>query len=371
MTEKRFIPVAAPVFAGNEKKYVMDCLETTWISSKGKYVTQFEESFAAFCGVKHAMLCSSGTTALHLGLLALGVGPGDEVILPTLTFVSTANAVMYCGATPVFVDSLPDTWNLDPAQLAAKITPRTKAIIVVHLYGLPCDMDAVQAIADAHHVPVLEDAAEAHGAVYQGQRAGALGKVGMFSFYGNKTITTGEGGMVTTGEDDLAEQVRLLRGQGQDPNRRYWFPVIGYNYRLTNIQAAIGLAQLEQADFHLGARRDVYRWYREELAGVDELVWQTVADGIEPTYWMVSVVLGDNVQMERDAVMAALRERGIETRPLFYPIHTLPPYHDPARHGSLPVAERLAARGINLPTWAGLTRDDVRYISQSLLACIR
>lgn len=370
MSDKRFIPVAAPVFAGNEKKYVMDCLDSTWISSKGKYINLFEESFADYCGVKHALLCSSGTTALHLALIALGVGPGDEVLLPTLTFVSTANAVAYCGATPVFIDSEPGSWNIDPTCLEQHITGRTKAIIVVHLYGVPVDMTAVQAVADRHHLPILEDAAEAHGAEFNGKRAGALSEIGAFSFYGNKIITTGEGGMVTTDDGDMAEQIKLMRGQGMDPTKRYWFPVIGYNYRLTNLQAAIGLAQLESVDFHLGARRDVYHWYREELANEPRLGWQDEPAGATSAYWMVSVTLGDEVRHSRDDVMTELHARGIETRPLFYPIHSLPPYIKPEYEGQFPVADALAASGINLPTWAGLSRDDVRTICRELVSLL-
>ncbi|MGB8511125.1 MAG: DegT/DnrJ/EryC1/StrS family aminotransferase, partial [Pyrinomonadaceae bacterium] len=224
-----FIPVAAPVLAGREKEYVADCMESGWISSSGKYVELFEAAFAKFCGVRHAVACCNGTVALHLALVALGVAPNDEVIVPTLTFVATANAVTYCGARPVFVDSEPETWNLDPAQVEAKITSRTKGIIAVHLYGQPAEMDALRAVARRHGLFLLEDAAEAHGALYKGRPAGSLGDVAAFSFYGNKIIATGEGGMVTTDDDALAARVRLLRGQGMDTERRYWFPVVGYN----------------------------------------------------------------------------------------------------------------------------------------------
>lgn len=367
MTERKFIPVAAPVFVGNEKQYVLDCMDSTWISSAGKYIEKFETSFAEFCGVKYALGCCNGTVALHLALLAAGVGPGDEVIVPTLTFIATANAVVYCGAKPVFIDSEQDTWNLDPAQLESKITPRTKAIIPVHLYGCPADMDAVLKIAQQHKLVVIEDAAEAHGAEYKGHKVGSMGRISTFSFFGNKIITTGEGGMVTTNDDALANKVRLLKGQGMDPKRRYWFPIVGYNYRMTNITAAIGLGQLEKIDWHLARRLEVAAWYREELQGIRDVSWQIEPQGTKHVYWMFTVVLDEHVRVNRDDVMAKLKERGIETRPVFYPMHVMPPYEKTVGSATFPVAEGIARRGINLPTWAGLTRDDVRYICRNLV----
>jgi len=363
---KRFIPVAAPALVGNEKSYVMDCLDSTWISSAGKYVENFEQAFAAFCGVKYAMSCNNGTVALHLALLALGVGPDDEVMVPTLTFVATANAVTYCGAHPIFIDSEPETWNLNPDLLEEKITPRTKGIIVVHLYGHPVNMEPVLDIAQRHGLFVIEDAAEAHGAEYKGQRVGSLGDIATFSFYGNKIITTGEGGMVVTDDDKLANKVRQLKGQGMDPKRRYWFPIIGYNYRMTNIQAAIGLAQLEKADWHIYRRREVASWYYKRLKEVQGLTLPVEKEWAKNVYWMFSVVLDDGILLGRDEVMAALREQGIETRPFFYPMHTLPPYRNLAEKDYFSVAEGLAARGINLPTWAGLQERDVDFVCEAL-----
>ena len=242
------IAVAAPTLNGNEKRYVLECLETTWISSIGRFITEFERGFARFCGVEHAIAVSNGTNALHLALVALGVTSGDEVIVPSLTYVATANAVTYCGAKPVLVDCDPRTLNIDPAAIAGKITAHTKGIIPVHLYGHPADMDPIISVAREHGLFVLEDAAEAHGAEYKGRRVGGLGNCAAFSFFGNKIMTTGEGGMVTTNDSALAAKLRLYRGQGLDPGRRYWHPVIGYNYRMTNIAAALGLAQLEQVD---------------------------------------------------------------------------------------------------------------------------
>ena len=363
-----FIPVAAPALVGNERAYVMDCLETTWISSTGQYIDRFERAFAEFCGVKHAVSCSNGTTALHLALLALGVGPGDEVLVPTLTFVATANAVAYCGARPVFVDSDPHTWNIDPAALEEKITDRTRGIVAVHLFGHPADMPAISAVARRHGLFVLEDAAQAHGAECEGRRTGSLGDVAAFSFYGNKIITTGEGGMVVTGDDDIARRMRQLRSQGADPTRRYWFPIIGYNYRMTNVAAAIGLGQLEKVDWHLNRRREVVDWYREALADHDGMSYQAELDWARHVWWMFSVVMEDHEPASGE-IMRHLRSRGIETRPFVHPLHTLPAFRTASAGSRFPVAERLARQGINLPTWGGLTRDQVRYVCDSLLEC--
>ena len=358
--------MAEPALVGREREYVADCLETSWISSAGRYVTEFERAFAEFCGVEHALSCANGTVALHLALLAEGVGPGDEVIVPTLTYVATANCVRYCGATPVFVDSDPATWNLDPALLDEAITERTKGIVAVHLYGHPADMDPIVETATSHGLWVIEDAAEAHGATYRGRTVGSIGDSAIFSFYGNKILTTGEGGMVVTNDRDRAARMRILKGQGQDPERRYWFPVVGYNYRLTNVAAAIGLAQLERAEWHIERRRENVEWYREALGDLDWLELSPELPWARNAYWMTCAVLTEDAPVDRDDLIAGLAEHGIETRPFFYPLHTLPPYRDDADHGRFRVAESLAARGLNLPSSALLTRDDVAYIADAL-----
>jgi perosamine synthetase len=365
-----FIPVAAPLLAGNEKKYVLDCLESSWISSRGAYIEKFETAFAEFCGVKRAVSCTNGTTALHLALIALGVGPGDEVIVPTLTFVATANAVKYCGARPVFVDAEPRTWNIDPALIEAKITPATKGIIVVHLYGHPVDMDPIMEIARRHNLFVLEDAAEAHGAVYKGSVVGSIGHVGTFSFFGNKVLSTGEGGMVVTNDEQLAHTVQMLKEQGMDQSRRYWYPVIGYNYRMTNIAAAIGLAQVEKSQWHIRRRLEVASWYRERLEQIPGLVMQIEEEWARHVYQFFTVVLDHSLPVTREQVIAHLLEHGIEGRPVVYPMHALPPYVDLAVAGEFPVAEWISSRGINLPTWAGLTRDDANRVCDALLDAI-
>jgi len=360
--------VAAPALTGNELKYVSECLQSTWISSSGRFIDRLEEMFAEFCEARHAIVTNNGTTALHLALIALGIGPGDEVIVPTLTYIASANAVKYCGATPVFADSDPATMTIDPAAATAKVTARTKAIMPVHLYGHPADMQQIKALADRCAIAVVEDAAEAHGALWNGRKVGGLGDCGVFSFFGNKIITTGEGGAVVTNDDDLAEKLRLYRGQGMDPARRYWFPVIGYNYRMTNVAAAIGVAQMERVDQHLAARRRVANWYGERLEAHRECFdLPETAPWARHVFWMYTVILRDSLTSRRDDVIAKMAAGGIETRPVFYPMHKLPPYYE--ENGSYPVAERLAARGLNLPTHAGLNESDIdRVVSQLLLA---
>jgi perosamine synthetase len=365
---RRRIPVAAPALVGREREYVLDCLDTTWISSNGKYLERFERAFAEFCHVDHAIACCNGTVALHLGLMAHGVGQGDEVIVPTLTYVATANAVVYCGGQPVFVDSEPITWNMDPALIEAAITPRTRGIVAVHLYGHPTDMDPLMEIAERHGLWVIEDAAEAHGAEYRGRRAGSIGSLGTFSFYGNKIITTGEGGMVVCDDDETAALVRQLRGQGQDPARRYWFPMVGFNYRMTNIEAAIGLAQLERIDWHLGRRREIADWYAEELGEESGITLSPRQPWAQSAFWITCAVFDEARFGDRDVLMATLDADGIETRPFFYPLHTLPMYRDATAGSCFPVAEELGRRGVNLPSSATISREEVAYVCERIRA---
>ncbi len=337
----KFIPLATPHLSGNEKKYVMDCIDTTWISSNGKYISEFESAFAKWIGSKHALTCCNGTVALHLSLLALGVQAGDEILVPTFTYIATVNAVRYCGATPVLVDCLPDTWNIDPGDMERKITSRTKGIIPVHLYGNPCEMDTIMSIAQKHTLFVLEDAAECHGAQFNGRKVGTFGDTGVFSFIGNKIITTGEGGMVITDNDDLAAKMRLFN------------------------EAAIGLAQLENVEEHIAARHRVASWYSEFLNGMaDYFIPQKQTVGATSVWWMYSGLLTKKSKISRDALMTALASDGIETRPLFYPMHIMPPFYD--ENAGCPVSEDISARGMNLPTHALLTREDVEYICQHL-----
>ena len=355
------IPVYQPVLTGNEKRYVTECLETNWISSKGKYVTEFEEKFSKYIGCKHSITVSNGTVALHLALLALGIGEGDEVIVPTLTYIASVNAIVYTGAKPVFVDSLSGTWQLDPEDVLKKITPRTKAIMAVHLYGHPCDMDALKSISKSHDLFLIEDCAEAFGSRYKGQHAGTFGDISTFSFYGNKTITTGEGGMVVTNDDTLYDRAIHLRGQGLAKHRQYWHDIIGYNYRMTNICAAIGIAQLEQADQFIEKKRQIAQWYKDALKDSPVEFHQEIGD-VFHSYWMCSILLTESEQ--RDELRNYLEQNGIETRPLFYPVHTMPMYS--VKYQKHAVAENLGWRGINLPSWPGLDQPSISFICRMI-----
>lgn len=351
------IPVYRPSLSGREKEYVLECLDSTWISSKGEFISRFERKFADYVGAQYATGVPNGTIALHLALLALGVGPGDEVIVPTLTYISSVNAIAYTGATPIFVDSLPSTWQMDPEDVKRKLTPRTRALMVVHLYGHPCDMGELTAIASERSLFVVEDCAEAVGSLCEGRHVGTFGDIAAFSFFGNKTITTGEGGMVVTNDETLYDRAFHFRGQGLAKYREYWHDVVGYNYRMTNICGAIGLAQLERVDELVAAKRRLADWYKEGLAGVPVTVHPEEGD-VFHSYWMVSILADD--PSNRDPLREALAVAGVETRPLFYPVHTMPMYSQ--RFERHPVAEDLGWRGINLPSFPDLGREDVEMI---------
>jgi perosamine synthetase len=314
--------------------------------------------------VEHTIVTNNGTTALHLALVGLGIEPGDEVIVPTLTYIATANAVTYCGATPVMVESEPVGMTLDIEDVRRKITPRTKAIIPVHLYGNAANMTALNALAAEHGIAVVEDAAEAHGARVAGKRVGSLGTCAIFSFFGNKIITTGEGGAITTNDGELAQRLRLFRGQGMDPQRRYWFPIVGYNYRMTNIAAGIGLGQLEGVDSKLAYRHELAGEYRSRLAGSGVLVPEAPAWS-ESVNWLFTVQLDGFTADMRDEVGRRMLGDQIETRPVFYPMHQMPPYFQ--ADAAFPVADRLAARGLSLPTHTQLSAGDVARVTESLL----
>ncbi len=362
---RAWIPVAEPVIGEEELANVVEAIRSGWISSLGAFIGAFEQEFAAFCGARYGVAVANGTAALHLALVAVGVQPGDEVLVPSLTFVATANAVRYCGATPVFVDSDPKIWGMDAAALKARISRRTKAIVPVHLYGHPCDMEPILDMATRHGLAVVEDAAEAHGAEYQGRRVGNFGKAGCFSFYGNKIITTGEGGMCVTDDPALAERLRLLRDHGMDSKRHYWHEVVGYNYRMTNLQAAVGVAQVRKLPEFIEKKRQLARWYAEllgPLAQAGQVRLHPEAPWARNVFWMYSLLLLDS-RIPRDEVRIRLRERGVDTRPFFHPMHTLPPYATGER---LPVAEDLAAHGLNLPSGVGLEKHEVEQVTRAL-----
>ncbi len=350
-------PVYQPDLSGNEKKYVNECLDSTWISSKGKFISEFENKFAEFIGVKYAAAVPNGTIALHLALLTLGIGPGDEVIVPTFTYIASVNAVTYCGAKPVFADSEKSFWQIDPSDVERKITSRTKVIMPVHLYGHPCEMDSLNAIAKKHNLLIVEDCAEAFGSRYKNIHVGNFGDVSTFSFFGNKAITTGEGGMVVTNDKNLYEKSIHIKGQGLAANREYWHDVVGYNYRMTNICAAIGLAQLERADSIIKKKKQLAEWYNKHLINLP-VQPQREAGNVFNSYWMYTILV--EKAEERDKLREHLKQNGIETRPAFFPVHTMPIYFDKNIH--LPVAEDLCSRGINLPSYPALTEEDVKYI---------
>lgn len=358
------ISMAVPVFNGNEKKYLDECIETGWVSANGRFVNDFEKKFAEYCGTEYAISCANGTVSLHLALMAIGLKPGDEVIMPSLTYIATANCVKYCGATPVFADSEPATFNVDPADIERKITAKTKAIIAVHLYGLCANMDKINEIAHKHGICVIEDAAEAHGACIGNRKAGSMSDISSFSFFGNKIITSGEGGMVLTNDKNLYEKMKLLKSQGMSPEKRYWHIVIGYNYRMTNMQAAVGLAQLENINWHIDQRKRISDLYKKNLHNFPLISMQECPQDYTHVYWMNNIILSEDVKVSRDEVMAKMEKYNIEMRPLFYPMHTMPPYFDSSV--SLPVAERLSSRGISLPSHALLTAEDVEYICNNL-----
>lgn len=328
----------------------------------GRFVPEFESRFARLINVEHAASVCNGTVAVHLALICLGIGEEDEVIVPTLTYVASVNAISYTGAKPVFVDSLRESWQMDPQEILRKITPRTKAIMVVHLYGHPCEMKVIMEIAQEHHLFVIEDCAEAFGSQYEGRHVGSFGDIGCFSFYGNKTITTGEGGMVVTDDDTLHDRAVHFKGQGLAKHREYWHDVIGYNYRMTNICAAIGLAQLERAEEILASKRRISSMYDRLLrdSGVET---HTEAENVLHSYWMYSILAPK--AKDRSIIRTALKEEGIETRPLFHPVHTMPMYA--GRFQKFPVAEDLGWRGINLPSYPDLGEEDISKICEVIM----
>lgn len=360
------IPLAVPDLSGNEEKYVAEAIRSSWISSTGKFVDRFEHEFAGLCGTRTAVSVINGTAALHLALLALDARPGDEVLVPSLTYVATANAVRYVGAEPVFVDVDSETWCIDPKLLERSITRRTRGIIAVHLYGHPADMDGITRVAAAHGLWVVEDAAEAPLARYKGRVSGSLAPIATFSFYGNKVFTSGEGGALTLDDQRLERRVRMLRGQGMDPQRRYYFPVTGYNYRLTNVACALLCAQLERREDILGRRRQVFAAYREGLSGTPGIGFQPVAPWAEPSPWLFCITVDSKEYgSTRDQLMESLEREGVETRPFFIPLHRLPPFAEQSRRRGedLPVTDRLGATGLNLPTYTDLPDEHIAQIA--------
>lgn len=351
-----------PTVAGwNEKKYVNECLDSSWISSRGDFISRFENGFAKFIGVEHATAVSNGTVALHLALVTLGIGHGDEVIVPSFTYIASVSNISHAGATPVFVDSLENTWQLDPKDIIRKITPRTKAIMVVHLYGHPCEMDEIVKIARENNLFIIEDCAEAFGSTYKDKHVGTFGDLSTFSFYGNKTITTGEGGMIVTNDETLYDRAYHLKMHGLAKYREYWHDTLGFNYRMTNICAAIGLAQLEKADEKIAKKRQLAGWYNEALKGLPVKPHGEYGK-VFHSYWMYSILAGS--PDERESLRDFMKSAGIETRPTFFPVHTMPMFSH--KFQKLPVAEYLGWHGINLPSWPDLKKEQVKFIADTI-----
>lgn len=366
---KQFIPVCEPTLLGNELKYVADAVQTGWISSAGKYVSEFEKQFAAYCGCKYGVAVCNGTVALHLALTALGIGKGDEVIIPDFTMIATAFSVCYTGAVPVFVDADPETWNIDVTKIEEKITPQTKAIIPVHLFGLMCDMDAINAIAKKHNLKVLEDAAEAHGAELKGRKAGSCSDLAAFSFFANKNITTGEGGMVVTNDEKLYNRLRYHKNMcfPLDGPRNYIHNDIGFNYRMSNVVAAIGLAQVEKADDYKAMRIRNNTLYRELLEDVPGIAFQPLSIDYLNVAWMNAITVDPlHFGHSRDELSVFLKQNNVDTRLLFQGMHRQPSLQKYGCDcsGEYPVADRLAENGLYLPSASSLTGDAIQYICQ-------
>lgn len=360
------IPIYEPYLKGKELEYVTDAVKSGWVSSLGEYIPKFEKNFANYCNSDYGASTSNGTTALHLALKALGVKFGDEIIVPNLTFVATANAVTYCNATPVFVDC-DESWCIDPKQIEKKITKNTKGIIAVHLYGMPADMDLIMKIAEKHGLFVLEDCAEAHGAKYRGKKVGSIGDASIFSFYGNKVITTGEGGMVLSDNEELIEKVKFLRDHGMSKKKKYWHEEIGYNYRMTNLQAAIGLAQLENIHKILEIKARIVKTYNEMFENNSLIETQKEIMEREKVCWLYTVLL-KNEKLNRDNIMQHLRNHGIDSRPIFYPMNELPIYK---QSGNFSVSESIAKRGISLPSSPNLKTSDIKLIVEKVNDALR
>ncbi|MCK9477310.1 MAG: aminotransferase class I/II-fold pyridoxal phosphate-dependent enzyme [Candidatus Muirbacterium halophilum] len=345
-----YFPVAIPNLNGNEFKYLTDAFMSTWISSSGEYITRFENEFSSYSDCDYGVACSNGTVAIHLALIALGIGVGDEVIVPDLTFAATINTVLHANATPVIVDVEESSWCINPQEIEKAITPKTKAIMPVHIYGQSCNMDAIMKIAKKYNLKVIEDCAEAHGAMYDGKKVGSFGDIGCFSFFGNKVITTGEGGMCVTNNPELDERMRVLRDHGMSKTKRYWHDVIGYNYRITNLQAAIGLAQLERIEEIHKNRRKYEENYREIL-DKDKFTFQNDLEKHRRITWLVSVLLDESI--DRKKYIAQLKEKGIDARPFFYPLSDMEIYKKYCKNETV-VAHRLSKVGLNLPTYESL-----------------
>lgn len=354
-----FTPVAEPSLKGNELEYVTDAVLSTWISSSGKYIGEFEDSFSNFCGSKYGVAVSNGTVAIHLALKALGIGSGDEVIIPNLTFAATANAVIHSNAVPVIVDVELDSWCINPDQIVKAITNKTKAIIPVHLYGQPCDMEKIMEIAKEHNLFVIEDAAEAHGATFEDKKVGSWGHISCFSFFANKIITTGEGGMCLTNSKTLNEKMRVLRDHGMDKKKKYWHEVVGFNYRMTNIQAAIGCAQMERIDGIIESRNKLEQEYKKMLSSFFD--WQKKFVDRDKVVWLVCGVC----KIDKKTLISEAKNNQIDIRPFFYPLSEMSIYKKYV-FGKVDNSVKISKVGVNLPTVPNVDFEKLISICESI-----
>ena len=362
------IPVNEPLFDGNEKKYLNQCIDEGWISSEGPFVKEFEEKFSSYLGSKYGIAVCNGTVALETALFAAGITKGDEVIMPTFTIISCAAAALRLGAKPVLVDSEPETWNMDVTQIEGKITNRTKAIMPVHIYGHPVDMDPVMELTEKYDLKVIEDAAEVHGALYKGKKAGAIGDVGSFSFYANKIITTGEGGMVVTDDEETAERARSYRNLCFKPGHRFYHTELGENFRMTNLQAAVGVAQVEQIDRFVGIKRRNAQRYTEGLGEIRGIKTPVEKEWAKNVYWMYAIELSEDLGITAEQMAELLAEKGIGTRPFFLGLHEQPVFHDMGLFVGerYPVAERIARQGLYLPSGHTLTDEQIGAVCEAV-----
>lgn len=360
------IPVNAPVISLEAKKNLADAVESGWISSAGKYLSEFEENFAKIYGVKHAIAVANGTAALHVALMALGIKTGDEVIVPAFTMAASWLAVMYTGAKPVFVDCERETYNIAVDKIVAKITPRTKAIMPVHIYGHPCEMSAIMEIAQRYKLAVIEDAAEAHGATYQGKLAGTFGEIGCFSFYANKIITTGEGGMIITDSLELAEKCRKLKDLHHSATR-FIHDGLGYNYRLTNMQAALGVGELQHLDEYVEKKIWLADLYSQLLADVSGLKLPITKSGVKNVFWMYAILIDqEQFGLDRDGLRQALKDQGVDTRDFFYAPSDQPVLKNIIDAERFPNTEFITANGLYLPSGLSLTEEQIKFVCQKI-----
>jgi perosamine synthetase len=360
----RHVPIAGPSITDLEVKYIAEAARTGWHQDYQKYIKLFEEKFGAHVGRRYALATSSGTGALHLAYAALGVGPGDEIIVPNITWIASIDPALHMGAVPVFADIEPDTWCLDPNDIERRITPRTKVILVVHLYGHMADMDPILRIAEKHGLRVLEDAAQAVGADYHERAGGSFGDVSAVSFTGTKTMVTGEGGMLLTDDADIYRSAAHFNDHCQEPEKRFWNEGLGYKYKMSNIEAACGLAQLERLDELVARKRQIFSWYGDRLGGIPGLQLNCERPGTTNALWMTTVAVDSSFGIEKEELMSRLGEYGIQTRPFFYPLSDLPPLKSEAE---TPVSHDISPRAINLPSAHDLTEDDVDHVCSALL----